>query len=315
MYRRLAELNAPLGRDGALHLEVGFGDGAFWAAHAAQAEREAGGQVNYLGVEVSGASIVRAERRLRAAGLGKALLVKCSAEFVVGNLVAPGGLERVYVNFPDPWPKARHEEARLLRPDFLNTLAGRLQPGGEVWLTTDHDAYLDFARESAARTGLYDAREAEPPPASLNTKYARKWREFGLPLRHWRFRLLKAVPQAPRVTIQNREEPLPHAVLSGTLPDLARSPLAKTVVRHGPVTAILLEAFSGPGVVCVLGRSEEPDLSQEVLVTARVKPDGRVVAGLEAFGSPLVTPGVKAVVAAVADWLEGQGLRVEKRSY
>lgn len=316
MYRRLADVEIPLGRAGGppLQLEVGFGDGAFWAAFGPTAKAEAGGALTYVGVEVSSASIVRARERLVRAGLGDALLIKANAEFVVANLVAPGALERVYVNFPDPWPKARHEESRLLRPAFLNMLAGRMAPGGEVWLTTDHEGYLEFARAGAAETGLFEAREDDPPLAALQTKYARKWREFGLPLRHWRFRLRHARPQAALVKFL-REEPLPHAIFSGTLPDLNLAPMPKIVERHGASTVILLEAFSGRDALCVLARTEEPDLSQEVLIIARSRPGGQVVAGLEAFGSPLVTPGVKAAVGAVADWLAGRGLTLVQRSY
>lgn len=312
MFRRPAEFRLPdspaglypTNPGGPWHLEVGFGDGRFWVA---QHEAEPG--ANYLGVEVSGASVLRALRRLKDAGVQRAILARASAEFAVRNVVPERALARVYVNFPDPWPKARHAEARLLRPDFLELLSTRLAPGGELWLTTDHAGYLGFALASARETGLYDLTQPEPPAAALRTKYASRWQGMGLAIHHARFR--------PRATSPRAFPPLevftvPHAVLAGRLDP---PPLEKRVLRAPGHTVILLESLGRPGRVVVLARVEEPDLAQSVLVSARARPDGEVVVGIEPFGDPLITAGVKAAVGAVAEWLAETGLEVRRRSY
>ena len=91
----------------------------------------------------------------------RAVIARLAAEWVVQHVVPVHALERVYVNFPDPWPKTRHEESRLLRPSFLEMLTTRLTDSGEVWLTTDHPGYLEFALESARATNLYEITRPE----------------------------------------------------------------------------------------------------------------------------------------------------------
>lgn len=312
MFRRPAEFRFPdsparlypASPDGPWHLEVGFGDGRFWVA-----QREAEPGANYLGVEVSGASVLRALRRLRSAGVERAILARSSAEFAVRNIVPQRALARVYVNFPDPWPKARHAEARLLRPEFLELLSTRLAPDGELWLTTDHLGYFEFALASANATGLYDLTQPEPPAAALGTKYASKWQDMGLAIHHARFRS-RAV--SPRAFAPMEVFTVPHALLAGRLDP---PPLEKRVLQARSYTVILLESLARPGRVAVLARVEEPDLTQSVLVSAHARENGEVVVGVESFGDPLITAGVKAAVGAVADWLAETGLEVRRRSY
>lgn len=294
----------PSNRAGAWHLEVGFGDGRFWAMH-----KPLEGNANYLGVEVSGVSVLKARSRLREARVQNAILSRLAAEFVVRNVIPPRALSRVYVNFPDPWPKARHEDERLLQADFFELLSTRLVQGGELWLTTDHPGYFEFGLLNAAATGLYEVSQPEPPPAALETKYALKWRDLSLPIHHARFRKRAESERAfPPLEVHE----MPHAVLRGSLP---HSTLEKTVVRGKNHTVILLERYLSDSRIVVLARVEEDKLTQEVLIAALHKADGEVVVGLEPFGSPLITSGVKAAVGAVADWLAAQSLEVVRRVY
>ena len=290
--------------EGPWHLEVGFGDGRFWTAHHAL---EPG--ANYLGVEISGVSVLKALARYRNVGLGHVKVARLAAEFVVRNVIPPQSLFRVYVNFPDPWPKARHEEARLLRPGFLEMLSTRLTDDGELWLTTDHPEYFAFALESAATTGLYAVQQPDPPQAALQTKYALKWQAQGLPVYHARFALRARSPHS--FSPLERSDTMPHAILRGELP---LEPLPKIVEKGQNHTVILLESYARADRLVVLTRVEEPDFIQEVLLSASKRENHEVVVGLESFGSPLITPGVKAAVGVLTDQLS-HSLEVVKRSY
>lgn len=163
-------------------LEVGFGDGRFWPHHA-QAFAET---PNYLGVELSGVSLLKAHRRLKSAGITNAILSKMPADVLVRGVIPAGGLDAIIVNFPDPWPKAGHEEHRLLRVPFFQLAASRLKPGGSILFTTDHDEYFEFACHEAQASGVMRVETGEPPPAALETKYALKWRDLGLGVNHAR---------------------------------------------------------------------------------------------------------------------------------
>src|SRR5690606_33255951 len=103
-----------------------------------------------------------------------ARLMKADATFVIRHVVPTGGLRRVYVNYPDPWPRRRHRDRRLLQPEFLRLLARRLEPGGDVLVTTDHPGYFEFVRQSANESRVFRLDELAPPPEILETKWARK---------------------------------------------------------------------------------------------------------------------------------------------
>lgn len=307
-------------------LEVGFGDGRFWPPFA-QTFPEA---PNYLGVELSGVSLLKAERRLRAAGLSNAVLTKLPASVVVREVIPPGSLDAIVVNFPDPWPKAGHTEQRLLRVPFFQLAANRLKPGGAVLLTTDHDEYFEFACAEAEASGVMRVELAEPPAAALATKYALKWRDLGLEAHHARF-VPTAHPEAAPATAApypKDESAVPHAILR--LPDalypqhLTQTHFDKYTARGGqhaadPVgwTVVLLDAYRSlakDGLV-FLAHVVEGELTQEVLINVNPRPDGQFLVRLARFGGPIITPGVKAAVATVTAWLEERGAQTTNRGY
>jgi tRNA (guanine-N7-)-methyltransferase len=289
-----------------LHVEVGFGGGHFWALqHALE------GTVNYLGVEVSGVSVQKAMVKYRVSGVPNAVLTRVAAEFLIRNVLPADSLERVYLNFPDPWPKGRHEENRFVRAETFELLSKRLRDGGELWLTTDHAEYFEFALENAASTGLFEIHRTDPPSGALQTKYAQKWLAQGIQIQHARFKKHSSSPREFQ-PLEVFGGSMPHAIVTGAFPSQT---LEKTVLQGKNHTVILLEQYARANKLVVLARIEEPDFVQEALVSVSQREDGRVVAGLETFGSPLITAGVKAAVAGVVDWLERGGMTVLQRNY
>lgn len=309
-------------------LEVGFGDGRFWP-HFAATFPEA---PNYLGVEISGVSLLKAARRLRQAGLTNTVLTRMPATPLIREVVPEGGLDAIIVNFPDPWPKAGHEEHRLLRAPFFRLAASRLKPGGAVLLTTDHEEYFEFARREAEASGVMRVDLTDPPPAALETKYARKWRDLGLGARHARFvpTAHPHVPGAPITRYPDQEDSpdVPHAIL--TLPEpFAPAEFHKHTARGGQTredpagwTVVLLDLYRSLGTAARFGPSwvilahvVEGELTQEVLIDLTAREDGTHLVRLARFGGPVVTPGVKAAVGTVAGWLEARGATVRHRGY
>jgi tRNA (guanine-N7-)-methyltransferase len=300
------------GRSGPLHLEVGFGDGRFTARRA---HADPGGR--FVGLEVSNVSVQRALTRLRREGIHNVRLMKLGAEFAVRHLVPHAALSSVVVNFPDPWPKERHRDHRLLRPAFFATLAARLAPGGEVRLATDHGEYLEFARAAALDDGRYALVDAEPPPAVFETKYATKWKGQGKPLFYQVFRLER--PAHDPLPPLERRTTMPHAFLTGTLPTTPAPTLEKLVVPYADGHVIVHEALRAVDDAerwVFRATVDEPDLVQQVLVVAQRRAGGELIVRLERFGDPLVTPTTRGAVHAVTTWLsEVAGLRVSARNY
>ena len=312
-------------------LEIGFGDGRFWPEYA----RTFGSAPNYLGAELSGQSLLKAARRLKQSGLGNAHLTKLPALPLLREVVPAGALSAIVVNFPDPWPKAEHQDHRLLRAGFFRLAASRLKPGGAVLLTTDHDEYFDFAVQEAQLSGVMRPEPGEPPAAALHTKYALKWQGLGLRAQHVRF-VATAQPAVPHGDLSHFPPDLPslhsapedirvpHAILESLPPGSDFSDLFNTFERRavrlpgaGSATAVLLDAYRSlrRAEFTVLAHVVEGELTQEVLINVTLRTDGSLLVRLGKFGGPIITPGVKAAVGALSNWLVERGSTVRHLGY
>jgi tRNA (guanine-N7-)-methyltransferase len=302
----LCSPEAVWGRAAPLVAEIGFGDGRFTVALARERP-----DWNLLAIDISAGSLARAIARLLAARVANVRLFHGPAEFALRQLVPQGSLSRVYVNFPDPWPKERHAENRLMRPEFLRQLATRLTTAGELWLTTDHDDYWAFARESARETGLYSVSERAAPAELLATKYALKWKDTGCTYHHGVFtKVAEARDPWPVLT----RTTMPHALMEGELGELAD--FEKRVLAIDGGSVVLLDALRSLDGTDYVFRAhvEEHGIVQQVLLEARHTPRGLHV-GLANFAAPIATDGVQAAVAWLVAWLEARGLRAKQRWY
>ena len=64
----------------------------------------------------------------------------------VPSVFKDGQIKEVFINFPDPWPKKRHHKRRLIKAEFIQALAHKLEPGGVVHLATDFASYAEEMR-------------------------------------------------------------------------------------------------------------------------------------------------------------------------
>lgn len=287
-------------------LEIGFGDGRFWPHYA----RDWSETPDYLGVELSGVSLLKAYRRLEQAGLD-GILTKMPAELLLREVIPPASLSQIIVNFPDPWPKAGHLEHRLLRADFWKLAATRLRSDGCVLLTTDHAEYFQFALEQA--DSIMRIQHTQAPAAALQTKYAQKWRDLGLDVHHARFFPL---PNQFSFPAQYTEQTMPHAIIQ--LPSsFSPQRFDKKTVSAPKQTVVLLDLYATlrrEGWIC-LAHVVEPHLTQEVLIQITPREDGSTLVRLAKFGGPIITPAINAAVEAVTHWLESEGATVLHRGY
>lgn len=129
---------AVFGASGPLHVEVGFGDGRFTVRRALQEPR-----ARFVGLEVSSGSVQRALRNVRRHGVTNVRVAKVGAEFALRHLFDRASVASIVVNFPDPWPKARHHKRRLIQPPLVALLASRLRPGGYLHCATDWENYAE----------------------------------------------------------------------------------------------------------------------------------------------------------------------------
>jgi len=157
-----------------LWLEIGFGSGEHLAAQAA-----ANSGVCILGCEPYVNGIGNLLMQLRESPLPNLRLFTDDARLLLDAL-PPGAVERVFILFPDPWPKARHHKRRLISPAFLAQLARAMAPGARLLLATDHVDYLSWmlmhllASPDFAWTAQTHADWSEPPAGWVRTRYQEK---------------------------------------------------------------------------------------------------------------------------------------------
>jgi tRNA (guanine-N7-)-methyltransferase len=174
-----------------VEVEVGPGRGWFVIERADAEPRAA-----LVGLEIRRKWATIVDGRLAARGLGgRARVFAEDAKVALRRLGPDGSVRRVFVNFPDPWWKKRHEKRLLLKDGFLEEVARLLAPGGELFVQTD------VAERASACGGLVgdDARfqaagdVAGSPLLAENPYGARSPRERraiadGLPVHRLRWR-------------------------------------------------------------------------------------------------------------------------------
>lgn len=122
-----------------LRLEIGCGKGTFTVETAKQNPHAL-----FVAVERVADAIVMGMEKAAAEGVGNVVFV-CDDAVRLGEMFAPGEVDLLYINFPDPWPSKKHAKRRLTYVDFLKSYRGILAPGGQIHFKTDNRPLFDFS--------------------------------------------------------------------------------------------------------------------------------------------------------------------------
>jgi tRNA (guanine-N7-)-methyltransferase len=158
----------------AVWLEIGFGGGEHLAAQAARRP-----DVLFLAAEPFLNGVASALRHIDEQALTNVRLRHGDARQLLADL-PDACLSRVFILFPDPWPKARHHKRRLIQPEVLADLARTLKPGGALRFATDWRDYADWTLERMAAspdftwTADSQADWSTPPADHVTTRYETK---------------------------------------------------------------------------------------------------------------------------------------------
>ena len=127
------------GGNGKVRLEIGFGGAEHLAAQA-----EAHPEIGFIGAEPFVNGVAKALSEIEERSL-KNIRIHPDDVRPLLECLPDGGLERIVILFPDPWPKKRHHKRRLVNAAFAERAARLLRPGGEVRFASD---IADYARQA-----------------------------------------------------------------------------------------------------------------------------------------------------------------------
>lgn len=178
------------GNNNPIHVELGMGKGRFISELSARNP-----DINYIGVDMYDELMRRAAEKARLAHGGleegeripNLALVRFNIEYIL-DMFEEGEIERIYLNFSDPWPKNRHARRRLTHPGFLRRYAAVLNSRGEIHFKTDSRSLFEFSLNSFADMGLCMRRISLDLHAEglredmVQTEYELKFFELGKPI-------------------------------------------------------------------------------------------------------------------------------------
>lgn len=168
--------------DNPIHLEIGTGKGKFLIELA-----ERNPNNNYIGIEKYSSVLLRALQKRREVELDNLYFIRFDAEDIT-NIFAKDEVERIYLNFSDPWPKDRHAKRRLTSRRILSKYDQFLQKDGEIIFKTDNRPLFDFSIEEIELAGwkiksiTYDLHSSNYVKDNIMTEYEERFVAEGKPI-------------------------------------------------------------------------------------------------------------------------------------
>lgn len=169
-----------------IHIEIGMGKGRYLLTMASLHP-----DVNFVGIERYTSVLLRAVEKFDTEEFKmlKNIRFVCMDARDVSEVFAHGEVERIYLNFSDPWPKARHEKRRLTSHEFLERYEQILVPGGTLEFKTDNTELFNFSLEQVRSSSwtlehyTYDLHHHEiMNEGNVMTEYEEKFSARGNPI-------------------------------------------------------------------------------------------------------------------------------------
>ena len=164
-------------------LEVGFGGGEHLVHMAARYP-----EVFLIGCEPFVNGVAMLLGKIRAAGVGNLSIHPGDARDLF-DVLPPASVAKAFLNYPDPWPKARHHKRRFVTPGHLGPLARVMAPGAEFRVATDIPDYVRQTLEEVPPAGFVLVDQGDRPWDDwLSTRYEQKALREGRPPHYLTFR-------------------------------------------------------------------------------------------------------------------------------
>ncbi|HAR6405853.1 TPA: tRNA (guanosine(46)-N7)-methyltransferase TrmB [Staphylococcus pseudintermedius] len=161
-----------------IHIEVGSGMGKFITTLAQQNPH-----INYVAIERDKNVMIRVLDKVREHNLTNIKLL-CNDAVILTDYFRQGEVDRIYLNFSDPWPKKRHAKRRLTYRSFLALYQQILREDGELHFKTDNRGLFAYSLESMSQFDMYFTKinlnlHQEDEGDNIPTEYEHKFAEKG----------------------------------------------------------------------------------------------------------------------------------------
>lgn len=171
------------GKKALLYIEVGMGKGQFLMQLAGLHP-----DINFIGIEMYSSVLLRAVQKMEENPIDNLRFIRMDAR-EIEEIFAPGEVDKIYLNFSDPWPKDRHAKRRLPSRQFLSRFANILNTDGNLEFKTDNKDLFDFAVDEVEPAGwkmdaiTYDLHHDEiMNQGNVLTEYEEKFSSKGNPI-------------------------------------------------------------------------------------------------------------------------------------
>ena len=175
--------NEVFGNDNPIRIEVGMGKGRFIMTLA-----QMNPDVNYIGIEKYSSVMLRGLQKQEELQLPNIRFIRMEAE-VLTEVFGKGEIDRIYLNFSDPWPKDRHAKRRLPSREFLHRYDEILKKDGVVEFKTDNTDLFAFVLEEVEPAGWHldqVTHDLHNDPVmnegNVMTEYEEKFSSMGNPI-------------------------------------------------------------------------------------------------------------------------------------
>ena len=174
------------GNDNPIYIEIGMGKGQFLLNLAKQHP-----EINYIGIERYSSVLLRALEKFDTEEFCELKNIRfiCMDAFELPEVFTSGEVEKIYLNFSDPWPKSRHSDRRLTSPKFFGQYDKVLAKEGVVEFKTDNRGLFEFSLESVEEAGwrllayTFDLHHDESMNVgNVMTEYEEKFSSMGNPI-------------------------------------------------------------------------------------------------------------------------------------
>ncbi|BDR74947.1 tRNA (guanosine(46)-N7)-methyltransferase TrmB [Clostridium tetani] len=162
-----------------IHLELGCGRGGFMQEKALKNPN-----INYVAVDLKDEILIYVLRKLKEKEIENVKIVPLNIAFI-SEVFEKDEIEKIYINFCNPWPKLRHNKRRLTHNKFLDDYKKFLKNQGEIWFKTDDIGLFEDSQEYFKESGFsieyitYDLHKSDFKD-NIMTEYETKFTSMGM---------------------------------------------------------------------------------------------------------------------------------------